>query len=128
MPRFDQDCPMKSGIFSTPKGSEASSAEFFNSCSWSSGPRPGHENAAWVALRWHMDGASVERSAQPGVASPINSWTLGAPWHDRLSLPVGKHVDQTRQLMSTPLGRPDTGGPDHGRYLSPLLRVGRAQA
>jgi hypothetical protein len=28
----------------TPTGSDAASEEFFNSCSWSCGPRPGHEN------------------------------------------------------------------------------------
>src|SRR5919199_4346938 len=37
---------------------------------------------------------------QTGACSPLSSWTLGAPRHRRLSLPLGKHADQT--LM--PLG------------------------
>ena len=55
-----------------------------------------------------MDGASVERSAPPGAVSPFNSLTLGAPGHDRLSLPSGKHEDQTLRFTSTLLGRPFT--------------------
>ena len=58
-------------------------------------------------------GASVARSAQPGVVSPFNRWTPGAPWHERLSLPAGKHVDQTPCSASTPLRRPaGQGGAD----------------
>src|SRR5262249_13102632 len=32
-------------------------------------------------------GPGDRRSAQPGAASPLNSWTSGAPGHHRLSLP-----------------------------------------
>src|SRR5215207_7768904 len=76
------------------------SPSFFNSCSWPCGPRPRDENGSRVALRCPVDGPSVARSAQPGAASPINSWTPGAPRHDQLSLPSGKHADQTLQARA----------------------------
>jgi hypothetical protein len=94
---------------------------FFNSWEWSCGPRPGHENTSRAARRWLVDGARGERSAPPGAVRPIHRWILGALWHDRVSLPVGKHVDQPLQSQSTPLGRSSPKDDRHGRHLSPLL-------
>src|SRR5215207_334883 len=64
-----------------------------------------------AALCSAADGPSVRRSAQPGAVSPFNSWTPGAPRYRRLSLPVGKHAEQTLHAMGTPLGpsQTDTG-------------------
>src|SRR5215203_5646672 len=104
----------------------AATVEFFNSCRWSWGPRPQDENGSGAALVCAVDGPSVARSAQPGAASPINSWTPGAPGHDRLLLPSGKHADQTLQWASTPLGRSSYSGKHRAVGTKLSLLVDRA--
>jgi ubiquinone/menaquinone biosynthesis C-methylase UbiE len=74
-----------------------------NSCTWPFGPPPADENGGGAMLEcWRSE---RQRSAQSGAMSPINSWTLGAPEHHRLSPRPWEHADQALQEMGTPSGR-----------------------
>ena len=68
---------------------------FFNSWSWLFEPPPQDENAWRLRYDTPRDGSREWRSCSPGAASAFNSLTPGALRHHRLSLPSGKHADQT---------------------------------
>ena len=97
----DHDGIARQGVLPCRRHPGASPRGVFNSDSWSCRPRWGHENGSWAALRCRMDGPSVERSApaQTRVAR-------GAARCHRLSLPAGKHAQQTLRLLVPPAAAP----------------------